>query len=157
MGLISLSKVTRSMLIKVYEKLIENDANYLLEELIEKSKIYNCFIEPNEDGPFSDFYQLFLDLQHIGSTPSYLFLLYLFSEYSEKHSLLKETLDFLMKYFVRRNLTDFPPTRMLDNIFISLVEECEKNRDKLDISVIKNFLTDHSRLSSITLFKERLE
>ncbi len=154
-GLTALSKVTRSMLIRVYEKLIEKDANYLLEELIDKSKIYNYFIDPQDNGDLAEFYQLFLDLQHIGSTPSYLFLLYIFSEHSEKYELLKSCLEFLIKYFVRRNLTDEPATRKLDNIFINLVEECERNRETLNISIIKNFLTD--RIAPISEFKKKLE
>ena len=156
-GIIALSKVTRSKLIDVYEKLINKNANFLLEELITKSKIYNYFVEPQEDGDFLKFYQLFLDLQHIGSTPSYMFLLYLFSEHSEKHELLKNTLEFLVKYFVRRNLTDEPATRKLDTIFINLVEECERNRETLNISIVKDFLTDHSKIAPISEFKKKLE
>ena len=156
-GIIKLSKVTRSNLIKVYEELIVANANYIFEELITKSKIYNIFIDPKEDGEYSELYQFFLDLQHIGSAPSYILLLYLFSEYFNEKNLLKKILEFLVKYFVRRNLTDSPGTRTLDKIFIDLVEECEKYKGSLTPDVIIKFLTHETRFSNLIDFQAKLE
>lgn len=70
--------------------------------------------------------------------------------------MLKESVSFLVNYFVRRNLTDYPATRDLDNIFISLVDECEKNKTKLPINLIKDFLMTPEKYAEQAVFEEKL-
>ncbi len=146
-------KATKSNLIKVYEQLINRDPLLLLESLHKKSAIFKRFISPETDDSF---YNEFTDILNIGGTPSYLFLLYLFENFESDKKLIKSTLSFLSKYFVRRNLTDYPATRNLDNIFIALIDECEKNRGNLNIEIIKNFLINPERYAENTIFEEKL-
>jgi uncharacterized protein with ParB-like and HNH nuclease domain len=150
-----ISKVTRSTLIKTYEKLIDKDVEYIFNQLLEKSKIYNIFIEPNINGTDEEIYYGFLDLQYVGAAPAYTLLLYLLSEY-EDNDLISNVIGFLIKYFVRRNLTDFPGTRDLDNIFINLIDTCEKNKSNVDLNYIKNYLTKPDRFANDTIFEEKL-
>jgi len=144
-------RATKSVLIKLYEQLIEKDPEFILNELVTKSRIYNRFISPDPDDELS---QDLLDLLHVGAAPSYTLLLYLFSKYDDV-SFLKETVKFLVKYFVRRNITDFPATRDLDRIFISLVDACE-NRGKVDVSFIVSYLTKPERFADVETFKNKL-
>jgi len=84
-------------------------------------------------------------------------LLYLLSEHGNNINLLKQTTDFLIKYTVRRNLTDFPNTRDLDRLFIGLIDECEKNRETLSFRVIEEYLTYPTRFSDNETFEKRLK
>ena len=66
-------------------------------------------------------------------------------------------MDFLIKYFIRRNLTDFPATRDLDSIFIALIDECEKRKKNLSVDMIIRYLTQGDRFANLSKFIEKLE
>lgn len=104
----------------------------------------------------SQYFKRLVDLMNIRGAPSYTFLLYLFSEHGEKPELINSTLDFLIKYFVRRNLTDFPGTRDLDNIFINLIDECIKLSELINIKTIKSFLSQSTRFTDDGVFVKLL-
>lgn len=144
-------RATKSVLIKIYERLIEKDPEFILNELVSKSKIYNRFISPS---PEDKLYYVLLDLLHVGAAPSYTLLLYLFSKY-EDTNFLKEVIEFLVKYFVRRNITDFPATRDLDRIFMNLIDACESNGD-IDVNFIVSYLTKPEIFADIETFKNKL-
>jgi uncharacterized protein with ParB-like and HNH nuclease domain len=156
-GIKGYTKATRSNLIKIYEKLIDSDVNSIFNELIEKSKIYNSFIIPSEKEKYAKYGKDLIDLLHIGAAPSYTLLIYLFSNHFDKEDLIHQSIKFLVKYFVRRNLTDSPGTRDLDNIFIELISECENNKDHLNFDIIKDFLQKPNRFSESDEFKNLLE
>ena len=61
------------------------------------------------------------------------------------------------KYFARRNVTDIPETRRLDNIFMSLIDECNNNNGHVSHRFIIDYLTDSGRFASLELFRKRLE
>ena len=145
-------RATKSVLIKIYEQLIKKDPEFILNELVSKSKIYNRFISPN---PKNELYYALLDLLHVGAAPSYTLLLYLFSKDEKDISFLKEVIKFLVKYFVRRNITDFPATRDLDKIFMNLIDACEKNGNT-DVKFIISYLTKPERFADIETFKNKL-
>lgn len=144
-------RATRSNLIKIYDKLIEQDVKFIFDEIIQKSNVYTNFIKPQ-----NNYYRELIDLLHIGAAPSYTFLLYLFSEHPDSGVLIMEAINFLVKYFVRRHLTDFPPTRELDGIFMGLIKKCEENRESLTSQTIIAYLTDKSRFKDFKDFKENL-
>ena len=145
------SRATKSVLIKIYERLIERDPEFILNELVSKSEIYNRFISPS---PNDELYYELLDLLHVGAAPSYTLLLYLFSKYDDTN-FLKGVVNFLVKYFVRRNITNFPATRDLDRIFMGLVDACE-NSGEVDINLIVSHLTKLDRFADIETFKNKL-
>jgi uncharacterized protein with ParB-like and HNH nuclease domain len=151
------SKATRSILIKIYEKLINQDVELIFNDLVEKSKTYRLFLEPEEKGKNHKYYKGLMDLRRIGAAPSYTFLLYLFEGHEDNTELIEESINFLVKYFVRRNLTDFPGTRDLDKIFIDLIGECEKNKNNLTPSFIIRYLMHSESFSNMKMFKEKLE
>jgi uncharacterized protein with ParB-like and HNH nuclease domain len=149
-------KATKSNLIKIYETLIKNDPNFMLKEFIEKSKIYNQFVNlDNEETP-EILKSKFRDLLNIGGAPSYTLLLYLISEYGYSDRLIEGVLNFLIKYFVRRNLTDDPSTRKLDQIFIDTIIFCESCGDKIDTKLITNYLTQPERFAPSEEFIKEL-
>lgn len=156
----NISKATRSTIIKIYEKLIDRDPEKIFDELAQKSKIYHDFILPEEPNNIisEDLDNDLMDLLNVQAAPAYTLLLYLFcSDKKQDDDFYKKIIIFLGKYFIRRNITDFPNTRNLDKIFMDLIEELEKDKSKNTYSFIVKFLTDESRFSSLISFKEKLE
>ena len=143
-------KATKSNLINIYDELITRDPQWLFEDIIEKSKHYNELIDPNPEDYLHSSLQ---DLLNINGATSNQLLLYLKSEGTD-NEIMKNTIDFLVKYFVRRNLTDFPATRDLDSIFMNLIDILEKK--DASIEIIESFLTEQSKISSLDDFKTEL-
>ena len=101
----------------------------------------------------------FLDLQRVQGAPSYLFLMYLFKNKTEleldDESIVTIT-RLLINFFIRRNLTDTPPTRDLTRLFMSFIEGIEQN-DYKGTTVFDNL---RSKLISVSasdeFFSEKL-
>lgn len=156
------SVATRSNLLKIYEKRMEADDGALkvLDELTENSVLYSKIIGLDQEGPDSELSNQLLELSRAQGVASYLMLLFLFKKQNQLE-LKDETLALLVKllvcFFVRRNLTDTPPTRDLERLFISICEslECEGLKGIAAAEYIKKRLVDVS--ASDASFKERLE
>lgn len=156
------SVATRSNLLKIYEKRMEADDGALkvLDELMENSALYSKIIGLDQEGPDSELSNQLLELSRAQGVASYLMLLLLFKKQNQL-DLKDETLALLVKllvcFFVRRNLTDTPPTRDLERLFISICESLESEGLKgiAAAEYIKKRLVDVS--ASDASFKERLE
>lgn len=156
------SVATRSNLLKIYEKRMEFDDGALkvLDELTENSALYSRIIGLDQESPDSELSHQLLELSRAQGVASYLLLLFLFKKQSQLE-LKDETLALLVKllvcFFVRRNLTDTPPTRDLERLFISICESLESEGLKgiAAAEYIKKRLVDVS--ASNAFFKERLE
>ena len=156
------SVATRSNLLKIYEKRMEADDGALkvLDELTENSALYSKIIGLDQEGPDSELSNQLLELSRAQGVASYLMLLLLFKKQNQLE-LKDETLALLVKllvcFFVRRNLTDTPPTRDLERLFVSICESLESEGLKgiAAAEYIKKRLVDVS--ASDASFKERLE
>lgn len=147
------SKATRSNLMSIFDKLIDKNPKFVLEEFSSKSNTYSSLINPSQK---EENYGGLVDLFHVGASPAYIFLLYLLSEHPEKMELTKEVIKFLVKYFIRRNVTDFPNTRDLDTIFIGLIDLCEIDKKNISFEKIQAYLTHADRFQNIKIFDEKL-
>lgn len=131
---------TRSTLLDIYEKLVTRDPKGFLDEITDNSAIYSAIILKKKDELSLEMKNSFLDLQRVQGAPSYLFLLYLFKNKSKleinEEDIVKIT-RLLINFFIRRNLTDTPPTRDLTRLFMSYIEEIEQNNYK-DSEVFNN-------------------
>lgn len=145
-------RATKSVLIDIYEKLIERDLDYIFKELEEKSCIYKRFVEFENDELSSEL----RDLENVRAAPSYALLLFLFSK-NLPNEKLKKIINDLIKFFIRRNVTDFPNTRNLDQIFIDLIESLANDEAKLSIEYIFSYLFNKEKFSSLDQFKEKLK
>ena len=156
------SVATRSNLLKIYEKRMESDDGALkvLDELTENSALYSRIIGLDQESPDFELSHQLLELSRAQGVASYLMLLFLFKKQNQLE-LKDETLALLVKllvcFFVRRNLTDTPPTRDLERLFISICESLESEGLKgvAAAEYIKKRLVDVS--ASDASFKERLE
>lgn len=156
------SVATRSNLLKIYEKRMGADDGALkvLDELTENSALYSKIIGLDQESPDSELSHQLLELSRAQGVASYLMLLFLFKKQNQLE-LKDETLALLVKllvcFFVRRNLTDTPPTRDLERLFISICESVESEGLKgiAAAEYIKKRLVDVS--ASDASFRECLE
>ncbi len=156
------SVATRSNLLKIYEKRIGQDPGALgvLDELIENSSIYSQIIGIDRDGMDGELEAQLTEVARAQGVPSYLMLLYLMKRRSElglDDGLIAGIVALLVRFFVRRNVTDTPPTRDLERLFISVCEGVEDGGLRgADVArYIKRRIVDVS--ASDATFRERLE
>jgi len=154
------TRATRSLIIRIYETLINRDAALLFDELTNGATIYGKLLrsdfssEPLANG--------LTELDRISSAPAYLVLLYLFSldpKHFEEAKFLERVVDLLARYFIRRNVTDKPPTRQIDQALIDVVESCAmrvKVGKKLEYQWFVNELMKHAKPASLSEFKTAL-
>lgn len=154
------TRATRSLIIRVYETLINRDASMLFEELTKGATTYGKLLR-SEFGPNAVTTSL-TELDRVSSAPAYLVLLYLFSldvKHLENPKFLEQVVDLLARYFIRRNVTDKPPTRQIDQALIDLVESCAKQIEtgkKLGFDWFVDELMKYARPASLEEFKDAL-
>ena len=155
------TRATRSLIIRIYETLINRDAAVLFEKLTQGATTYGKLLR-------SDFEQKSIatsltELDRISSAPVYLLLLYLFSlettQFQEK-DFLEKVVDLLARYFIRRNVTDNPPTRQIDQALIDVVESCAEHindNQKLTFNWFVEKLINNAKPASLEEFKTALD
>lgn len=124
-------RAVKSKLIHVYETLIKRDAAFIFSQLIDKGRVYGTMLDPDSGAP-ADLRDSLVDLARVGATPGYQILLYLGSLSPAQRSepdFLHRAIDLLAMYYVRRNVTDTPPTRTLDQAHMDLIEACQESVD----------------------------
>ena len=155
------TRATRSLIIRIYETLINRDAAVLFEKLTQGATTYGKLLR-------SDFEQKSIatsltELDRISSAPVYLLLLYLFSlettQFQDK-DFLEKVVDLLARYFIRRNVTDNPPTRQIDQALIDVVEACAEHindNQKLTFNWFVEKLINNAKPASLEEFKTALD
>lgn len=154
------AKATSSTLIAIFENMINGGAQFVFDELMAKAKLYGEITQPNESTALG---RAFMDLNRIGAVPSNTLLLYLMSlgnnAFKSEDNLL-EFVSFLQKYFVRRNITDTPSTRDLDQLQIDVIEACEqllKSKKKISSDfLIKAYCKGRGAPAALADFKETI-
>lgn len=122
----NISVATKSNIIQIYEKLIKKDHQDFLRKIIEAGKLYSIILGLTNHKNYLYLKNPLLDLGRIQGTPSYLLLLYLIQNKDQlklKEEHLVDIIEFLGRFFVRRNLTDRPATNSLTPLFMKIVDE----------------------------------
>jgi uncharacterized protein with ParB-like and HNH nuclease domain len=126
-------RAIKSKIISIYEKLIKTHAQSVFDRLCAMAALYGKLIDP-DDGDFKkDMYSQLIDLARINAAPAYQVLLYLFSLPAKnlaEPDFLVRAVDLLRRFYVRRNVTDFPGTRDLDQGHMDLVQACQSRLSK---------------------------
>ncbi|MCH8491129.1 MAG: DUF262 domain-containing protein, partial [Oceanicaulis sp.] len=149
---------TRSNLIQIYEKLINEDAKGFLDKIESAGKLYSVIINLNQEYPLNGLEVPLKNLERIQGAPSYLLMLYLMLkrdglQLSNQH--LVSIVNLLVRFFVRRNLTDTPPTRDLTRYFMALIEKISNLKGNEIVHTIESDLIVVS--ASDDLFRLKLE
>ena len=118
------TKATKSNILLAYEKLIKSDVQFIFDEILDKAEHYSKVtgITPSSDSHFN---MLISELNHVGAASSHSLLMFLMSRISnlESPNTINEIVEFLIRYYLRRNVTDYPNTRDLDTINIEIIEK----------------------------------
>jgi hypothetical protein len=143
----SVSVATRSKLIGIYEALISKDLKTFIDQMNLATSAYgqilgNRQIDQNNNQGFDEGVK---ELPRAQGVPAFMLLLFL-SVNSEDLGFddkkMVEVTDFLVRFFVRRNLTNTPPTYDLDRIFIGIIDKLleHKATDESALKIIRREL-----------------
>jgi uncharacterized protein with ParB-like and HNH nuclease domain len=148
----------KSNLIMIYEKLIDKDANEFLQKIMVAGKLYAKLLSHHSEHALSHLEKALKDLERIQGAPSYLLLLYLLARrkdlnLNEKH--LEKIVQLFVRFFVRRNLTDKPPTRDLTRLFMEIIGRLSGTNGEDSVAAIQNKLIEVS--ADDNLFRSKLE
>lgn len=146
---------TRSNIIHIYEYLIDKNATAIFADVLDKAKLYNRIIAPTDDSVPQKVARQFQDLERIGGTPAYVLLMYLLAERATAD--LPAISEFLVKFFVRRSLTDQPPTRDLARIFIELIERLREEEKAEALLVIRQEFQKQAWIADDKVLESKLE
>ena len=136
---------TRTTILDIYEKLIKKDYKKAIYELLEMSKIYATIT--NNSNEVVSYKDVLLSLERIQGAPSYLLLLYIISNKEKLEltdDLISDIIKVLIKFFVRRNITDIPNTRNLTKIFMDTISAIKSEEGNKVFEIINDRLVSES-------------
>ncbi|WP_295587517.1 HNH endonuclease family protein [uncultured Lamprocystis sp.] len=149
---------TRSNLIQIYEKLINQDAKGHLRDIRAAGQLYALMLARNTGEVWAPLANPLKDLDRIQGAPSYLLMLYLLVRQAPlaiNVTQLGKIAKLLVCFFVRRNLTDMPPTRDLTRLFMAIIDKVASlSGDSVVASVRDELLTVSASDAS---FRSKLE
>lgn len=154
--IVNVSVATKSNLMQIYERLVQHDPKQFLDDMVRLTKIYAGIIN-RKSVEGERLKELLKSLERVQAAPSYLLLLILFDKQKKldiSTQQLESIVDYLIRFFVRRNMTDLPPTRDLTKIFMVLVEQCLNKKGDEITTLVKKHLFDQS--ASDEQFKDSL-
>lgn len=151
------SRATRSNILDIYSRLIDADVRMIFDELYAKSKLYSRLVKPDHASNTATITAALLDLHRIGGVASQAFLLFLLANYptlpdAEFASIIR----LLVRFFVRRSITDTPPTRDLDKLFIELIDWCRQQDQEPTAEYVRTFFRQPTWYVSDELFSQKL-
>ncbi|MUL42061.1 DUF262 domain-containing protein [Streptomonospora sp. PA3] len=141
------SVAKKSNLIRIYETLLGHDLQGVVGQLVEASRIYgriNCVVEFDQPASLDHAFQRLMRAQ---GAPSHALMMWLMSkqrelELTDAH--MKQVVDRLISFFVRRNLTGMPQTYELDKLFMKTIEGIDGAKGDAVLRVITKRLTEVS-------------
>ena len=151
---------TRSNLLNIFESLINKDLSSFLDDILCCGQIYSWLIL--QDSTEMTYRKALEDLDHIQGAPSYLLLMYLMRNKEELNvtvEQINQLIRLLAKYFVRRNITDYPNTRDLTRIFMDIISKLEESHSVGNdvMSLIVDVLSTPTNCASDEQFRRSLE
>ena len=149
-------KATRSNLIRIYEELIDRDAIGILERLEQCSHIYHNNIDYNSYDNSKKLVFSLRNLENVNAADAYMLLMFIYKNFDISEEQKIELIDFLCKYFIRRNITDVPTTRNLTNYFIYIIEEIDK-LNEYTFDKVKDIIIKDGRPADDELFESKLK
>lgn len=151
-----ISKALRSNLITIYESLINRDVYYTFDRLEEAAEIYNKNIQYNADEHSFELIKALRDLENVNGADGYMLLLYIEKRFNISESEKIQLIKLLCKYFIRRNVTDNPPTRDLTNHFIDIIKEID-SLTNYNYNDIESIIIDKGKPATDQFFEEKLK
>ena len=115
-----------------------------------------------QDSTETTYHKALEDLDHIQGAPSYLLLMYVMrnkKELTVTEDQINQLIRLLAKYFVRRNITDYPNTRDLTRIFMDIISKIEESNSVGNdvMTLIVDILSIPANCASDEQFRRSLE
>jgi len=113
--------------------MLKGDFDVFAGRMDKATEAYKLIIGVESEEDSDDIARALLDLSRVEGAPSYILMLSLLvnrEDYGLSDNDIVEVSRVLISFFVRRNLTNTPPTYALDRLFISIVENWD-NTDGL--------------------------
>ena len=149
---------TKTTLLDIYSELIKYDYNKFLDNITKEAKNYAILINnTSEDNYIPELQEPLVNLERIGGAPSYILLLYLLSKKEHlniDNEIIKKVIIYLITFFVRRSITDYPNTRNLTKLFMDIISEIESTRGEDIYNKIVSILKKES--SDDKTFEDKL-
>jgi hypothetical protein len=148
---------TRTKLITIYDELVSKDFHLFSQRMDIATRCYGTIIaNPGFEAKPDALKKQLLELSRVEGAPAYTLLLSLFvnkQEWKLSDQHLIEVVKTLVSFFVRRNLTQTPPTYALDRFFISVIEAWAISPDQA-VTEFKAKIRTVS--SSVEVFEDKL-
>lgn len=148
-------KATRSNLISIFEYLINKDAKEVFSRLEKASVIYSKNLQYENADYSTDLTRALRNLENVNGADAYMLLLFVESKYSLLEEEKIEMIQLLCRYFIRRNVTDSPPTRDLTNYFMDIIEALDTH-ETYSYETLKEILVRHGKPASDEIFEQKL-
>lgn len=155
-GVPRIPKALRSNIIRVYEELIDRDVESIFSRLEEASVIYSKNINPQDlESVSQPLARALKDLENVTGADAYMLLLFIERRFRISESEKVKLVQLLCRYFIRRNITDTPPTRDLTNFFMAMVEKVNALAE-YSYDDVEAIILDIGRPASDELFAAKL-
>jgi len=148
-------KALRSNLIRIYEELIERNVDLIFDRLEEASLVYSDHINYDTGDNSVDYIRALRSLENVNGADGYMLLLFISKKFNLSETDKIGLIDLLCRYFIRRNVTDSPPTRDLTNRFMDIIAEANR-LDTYSFESLKNIILDKGKPASDDVFREKL-
>ncbi|MBT3312288.1 MAG: DUF262 domain-containing protein [Desulfobacula sp.] len=150
------NKAVKSNLIRIYEELINRDVQKTFDLLEEASVIYSKHIQYEREEHSVELIKALRNLENVNGADGYMLLLFVEKRFNIEESEKIELVNLLCRYFIRRNVTDSPPTRDLSNYFMDIIKEANE-LTIYSYEKIKEILLTFGKPASDVLFEEKLK
>jgi hypothetical protein len=148
---------TRSRLIKIYDELINRDLDAFMARMDLAIRAYGIISRASEgEGSKQGLEREISKLAHAQAAPGFMLVMYLLVSKEDlglSDADVAAVVRFLTKFFVRRNVTNTPPTYDLDRMFVRIVDQIESEGGN-PVTVIIRELTSES--ASDAVFRDKL-
>ncbi|HEY9170305.1 MAG TPA: DUF262 domain-containing HNH endonuclease family protein [Lutibacter sp.] len=148
-------KALRSNLIHIYEELINRNVYTFFDRLEEASIINSKNIQYDIDEHSEETIRALRNLENVNGVDGYMLLLFIEKRFDIDEFEKIKLVSLLCNYFIRRNVTDSPPTRDLTNYFMDIIDEVN-NLNNYSFDDIKNIIISKGKPASDELFAEKL-
>jgi len=136
LGLPNIPVATRSKLITIFDQMLQGDFLEFSDRMDKATNAYRLIIGAHAETEIDEndeVIKALQDLSRVEGASSYILMLSLIvnrGQYGLKDKDIVEVCEVLVSFFVRRNLTNTPPTYALDKLFISIVENWKNDSNE---------------------------
>lgn len=148
-------KALRSNLIRIYEELINRDVDEIFNRLEEASEIYSKNIQYEIEEHSEELIQALRNLENVNGADGYMLLLFMAKRFELQDNEKVELINFICKYFIRRNVTDTPPTRDLTNYFMEIIGGLNGLKS-YNFSKVREIILEKGKPANDTIFEQKL-